>query len=462
MECQCDGRLSNIPAMIRSHPLLAITMLAVVIRLILSPLLTYDYDIYHWAQTIENFQTGNGLYGIDAYYYTPTWGYILGFLSGFMDLFLNVGEFGTRFTELLPIEDLGFRFHTATTTNLAFNICMKVPIILVDVAVGYLLYILIQEETGNDRKALCGAVLWLFCPTIVYMSGIQAQFDSISALFMLLTIMLARKDRTYLAGMVFATGVLLKFFPAFTILVLIFYTLVKHREDGTGVRKLLESIVGAVIVALVIYAPVIAAGDVSTSLSFVTGRTDRFTALTGIFNDILIAIALIGLVLCGYLMRRSTPETADRDFITYSFLALAGAMFMSVTPQYMIVMLPLLITVMMRDDGRMRLPWILLSFGSFMSALANNNFMLLDGAWAYLGITSADQIVDWSQAFESNFDFIGAINSAICHFGQLLEYLGLIAIVLFYAQKVIGDRIPHISAFLDKVKRWDCEREEIR
>ena len=64
----------------------------------------------------------------------------------------TVDVFGIRFTDLFPIESLDFDFHTATTTTIAFNIAMKIPLVIVDVVVALLLRWLIIEITGSEKK----------------------------------------------------------------------------------------------------------------------------------------------------------------------------------------------------------------------------------------------------------------------------------------------------------------------
>ena len=195
------------------HPLATLFVIALAVRLIIMPLVSHDFDIYHWALVIENIQTGDELYGLDGYYYTPTWGYVLAFFSLIQDTFLWVDTFGLRVTELLPIEDLVFDDHMATATTIAFNMSLKVPMVIIDFLVAWLLYTLLMDMTGSRRKSLAGAALWLFCPVVIFMSSVQIQFDVLSALFMLLVVILLRKDRCFLAGMVLTTAILLKFFP---------------------------------------------------------------------------------------------------------------------------------------------------------------------------------------------------------------------------------------------------------
>ena len=440
------------------NPAVAVAVLALAVRLVLVPLLTYDYDIYHWAQIIQNIQTGDGLYGVDGYYYTPTWGYLLAFLSLVMDAFLDVGDMGSQIVELLAVQDLSFRFHTATTVTIAFAACIKVPLVIADLLTGYLVYRFILEDTGSGRKATFGMALWLLCPTVIYMSGVQAQFDSFSALMMMLVFLLVRRDRDVLAGMVLAAGTLLKFFPAFTMLVLVAYVLCKHRGDGTGAKRVLAAVAGAVTMAAVMYLPIILEGDLATSLTFVTGRTDDMQdfALEAVLNYLLIGIALLGMVVFGYLMYRTPREEADRRLPVYMLMALALSMLISATPQYMLVMLPFLIIVMMCHDGRMRLPWILITAGSILSAVANNNVLLLDGASAYLGLVSPEWILSAAGIFDATVGGI-TVTTWLCSAGQALEYVGFILVPLIWYGDTLEARLPRLSAALRKIKRWDCE-----
>ena len=53
--------------------------------------LAYTFDTNYWAIVTRNIQMGEGLYGLRGYYYTPVWGYILGFVSMFDSFFFNIG-----------------------------------------------------------------------------------------------------------------------------------------------------------------------------------------------------------------------------------------------------------------------------------------------------------------------------------------------------------------------------------
>ena len=442
------------------HPIATVVVVALVVRIVLMPLLTYDYDIYHWGVIIQNLQSGNGLYDVSGYYYTPTWGYILGFISAAIDAVGAVDVFGIRFTDLFPIEGLDFDFHTATTTTVAFNVAMKVPLVIVDMVVALLLRWLIIDVTGSERKGMAGMVLWLFCPTVIYMSGIQAQFDSISALMMLLTVILVYRDRCFLGGMMFGAAVLLKFFPGFAILVMVAYIVVRHRDDGTAVRRVLEAAVGAALMCAVLFLPQILDGTFEYTLGFIFGRMDMQSDngwYVVVAQYALIAIGLLGMVFAGIRMYRSDAADADRSYFTNLLLAMGCAMFISATPQYMMVMLPLLILVMMSSEGRLRICWILITFGSFIGAFANNNIMLLDSASEFLGLVSPEWIVSVAEAIESHTLFGITPVLLVNSLGSIIEYVGFVILVLLCFDEALRAKLPRISEALSKIKRWDVD-----
>ncbi len=453
------GLLSDAARRVK-HPLALLVLIAVVIRLVVMPLLSHDFDIYHWALVIQNIQTGDQLYDMDGYYYTPTWGFILGFVSFIQDTFLNVDVFGDRITGLLPIEDLVFDDHMATATSIAFNMSVKAPLVIVDVVVGWLLYRLVQELTGSDRKAIWAAALWLLCPVAVFMSGIQAQFDGISALLVLLIVILLRRDHCFLSGMLLTSAILLKFFPAFAIFVLIGYVYVKHRDDGTAIRRLVTAAIGMAVMFLVLYMPTIAGGEFMDSLFFMTGRVETQTssgALYTIGSWLLIAIGLAGMFWSGYRMFRTGKENADSGLFSNMLVSLTCAMFVSIMPQYILVVMPVLIIVMLTSDGRMRLAWILMCAGAMVTVIASNNIMLLDTLSAFTGLVSADWIVDVAYALESVtigpwtlVTFLGAL-------GIVIECLGLLFILILNLEGPIGAKLPRLGDALRNVRRWDFD-----
>lgn len=450
MDCGCDGvteKKFNL-----GHMALLLIAVSIAIRLILSPILTYDFDVYHWALTIGGFQSGNGLYDVAGYYYTPVWGYILGFLSIIQDALFNLDAFGWKITGLIPMEQLIAPYHISIVTTIPFNVFMKITLILCDVLVAVLLYWLVKKFTDDERKALVGMALWLFCPLVVYMSGVQVQFDTFSALFFLVTVILLLKDRYLLAGMMVSIAILLKFFPAFCILVLVGYVLAKNRDNGTAIPKLMKSVIGAGVMALIIMLPQILDGTVMDAFSFIFGRasapTNVFMQIQSILGS---ALGLIGMVAFGVRMARC-KENHDWMLFQNITFALSFSMLTSLTPQYIIVMIPFLV-VAMCQDSRLKIGVIIASVGAFFAASTYNNMSLLMSFSAYTGIVSEQTVVSLAQYLESHVLFGADLISIFNTIGWYTEFIGLLIIVGIALNSLIISKTDILDRLLNKIFR---------
>ena len=374
---------------------LIVLVAGLLIRLVLAPLLTYPFDIEHWAVIIQNIDSGNGLYGLSGYFYTPVWGYIMGFDTLLMNAVGGLDTMADRFTDLIGIEGLDFRFFTATTTTPVFNTVMKIPLIIVDVAVGYLLWDLVMEKTASKRKADTAFALWFLCPVVVYMSGIQAQFDCMSAMFTLLTVLLVRKDHCFLAGMMFTVAALIKFFPAFIIFVLVLYLWRKHASDGTAVKRILISVAGAVVAFCVIYAPQMIDGTFVDSLSFILGRASESEIFEKVYTYGMVLVTLLALFYTARHILKFEKGDLDDEFLMMTTVTLAAACMISGGPQYCIVYLPLLAYYASVSEGKLYMRcFIVIGVLSMIVAFINNSFSLLTSVTEYWGWIDPQVVVD--------------------------------------------------------------------
>lgn len=369
-------------------------VLGLAVRFVLCPTLTYPFDVEHWAVILQNIANGNDLYGLSGYFYTPVWGYILGAEGGVLSLFGTVDLMGNRFTDLFGIETLQFRFFTATTTTPVFNTVMKLPLIAVDVLVGYLIWMLTFEKTESKKKADFAFSLWFLCPVVAYMSGIQVQFDCISAMMALLSVLLARKNRYFLAGAMLMTAALTKMFPAFLAPVLIMYVWHKHGKCRDAYLPLAKAVSGAVIAFCIIYAPQIADGTVIDSLSFIFGRATESEAAVLLYVYVVAIATFVITALCSYAMNRYGGDLDD-NLLLFSATTLAVAGMISSGPQYCIVYLPFLAYfAAVYGNGLYGRCFIAIGILSMFVAVLNNNFSLLTSVAEYWGWADPQAIID--------------------------------------------------------------------
>ena len=167
------------------------------------------------------------------------------------------------------------------------------------------------------------------------------------------------------------------------------------------------------------------------------------------------AFALICMVLAGVLMHRTEDRELDNKLFTYTLLALSGSMLMSATPQYMMVLMPLLILYLVASDGRTILCWGLISAGTVIAAAFNNNFMLIDSAYAFMGIGSADWILSMAEWFES--DMLGEVSlmDIITFSGGIIYYIGMVLLLLLLFEDWINRYVPPIGKVLSKIRGWN-------
>lgn len=429
-----------------------ILILGLAIRLVFVPVFTYPFDIEHWGVILQNTESGNGLFGLTGYFYTPAWGYIL----GFEDLIINLlpgMTYGERFTDLLEIEGMVFPYQTATTTTPVFNFAMKLPLILVDVLVGYLIYRLVMSECGDERKAVIGFGLWFLCPIVIYMSSVQAQFDCISALLTLLCVLLVRRNLFFLAGVIFTIAALIKFFPAFCIFLLCVYV-VKATPGRLSWKNLFLSVSGAVLTALVIFLPQILDGTVMNAFSFVFGRTSEYDLMLMLRTYPFIAVTLVMLVVLAIFAWRMDDARRKQDFLVLILAMLSICTIFSPGPQYWIVYLPLLsYYIACRDRNRALLICLIaMAILTTTAAFFNNSFSLLTTASEYLHLCEPQTVISWMHALDTPV-FGTPLTQLVVLIVEFIQLIIMILIALFLLSDLgLFDRYNKLNEFITELR----------
>jgi len=424
------------------RPIFMIFMIGLAIRLILAPLLTYGFDMMHWALTIQHIQAGAGLYGVDGYWYTPVWGYFLGIWSFVMNLF-GVVDYGHVFDEALVLELLPLG-HTATVTTIPFNVMMKLPLIAADIIAGLLIYRIIKEITKDEKKATYGFALWFLCPLVIFSSSIQGMFDVVSVMFMLVAVYALMKRQDILAGSAFAAAVLTKMFPGYLIFALIAYLAVNHKGDReTFLRRVGVVSLGAVVMTAIIYIPQILDGTVMDSLAFLSARVGTAIAAdtSGSTWD---AIASSGMSLILFLQPLIFAAAAFFAYRMYKndnirgdqfFICLAATMAVvfvwPAVPQYLLVLLPFLIFMAAMFDKRFFIPFAVISIGALILDIAMVNFSMLMSVAAYTNLLDIGTVVSLAEWMDGPLIFGISKQLALMTIGGAAEVIGPLLALLF-------------------------------
>lgn len=423
-----------------ARPFFLVILAGVIVRIIAMFLLNFDFDSNYWAMTIANMQAGHGLYGLEGYYYTPVWGYVLSLFASLQEAFLGIDVFGTRIAEILSIEAYyngGTYLFSATSTSMWFNFWFKVPMLLCDLAVGYLIYWLVKNRGGDEKKAVLGMALWLLCPLTIIIMSVSVMFDTISVLFTLLTIALLFKERYFLGGVTFAFALLTKFFPGFLLFVLIAYILSKNRGDGTGYRKLAYAMAGFAAAFLILMLPQILDGTFAETFTFLSARTSsaenapflyRLQSLTAV--PYFLGVLLASLVLSLRFFRKEHKDLES------SFIMTCGAVIVLLfmypcPPQYIVLFMPFVIFAMLFGDRRYMRSWILLSLGGAVLILSNNASLLTSFAYdtGWIRLESLTYVISLFQ----HPLFLGlSTEMLIILAGTVLQLLGLFTFAHVY------------------------------
>lgn len=422
--------------------LIVLIVIGIAIRLVLSVLCTFSFDMSFWTGTAEGLDGGRGIYDATYYSYPPLWGYIIGVMGGVGNL-LGVSEYGHLFSELISPDSLSTVPSTVVTTIEA-GILFKFPLLVADIFTAFVLYYLTHHLTNDRKRSELSFALWFLCPLVIWSSSIAVMFDSISALFMLLGVYFLIKEKYMLSGPAFVLAVSTKVFPVCLLFVVIGYILSKNRGNRELLLKnTLGFFVCGILTALVIYLPVIMAGDLSTSMEFLTGRYSEFsegTTVVGIlqaisYSQIIIFAPFIMLILfiLGVYVYRSDGDK-ERSLVTASILVFTAMFTWPPTPTYPIVMIPFLIlAISVYSEKNMMICLVLFSVIMTAAAIAIFNIRIFYSVAAYTDLLDLGNMV----SIYNNNQFLF---SKIYGFLKVMEFIPGISVIILFMHKYLNQR----------------------
>ena len=424
--------------------------LSLVVHLVMTALFSHTYDSEYWLIIMQNIETGTGLYGLNGFYYTPVWGYMLSFADMLTQVFGAIPVLGDRFTDLIVIEDYnGFQ---AVLASPDINFLLKLPLSVCDVLVGYLLYVIVSRHTGSERKGIVSMALWCFCPIVVYMSAIQGQFDTISVLLLLMTIFLIRQDNPLLAGMVFALATWLKIFPGVCILVLFGYMLARYKGAPRSTRQISMSIVGFLLLTAVLFLPQILDGTLAYAFSFLTSRTSGYDLGSTLYMAGMLVIIVVLMLFMTRSIARKPAAEADRLVFLYCGLLASLAAMVQFGYQYApsIVGFIILFAMMSVNTRGYRFVFLVVSLFTFLEAFFWVNYSSLFIISEYFGTFDPSWVLEHTLDFTLNWGS-EATGSLMGRFANIWHY-ALFAFVIMAVLDFCRGRVPVLDRASDYVR----------
>ena len=169
---------------------------AFLIRLILAPLSAKGWDIYIWWETsvkiVDQHRIFNFYERNPAMHYAlpPVWAFIIAII---------------------------YWIHPTShwENDLLFRFLIKFPIILADIAVGFLIYRCVFMLTNKRRTSELASALWLFHPLVIFASSMWGIQDSIPVLFLLSSVYMLFKDHDVKGGLMYGLSIMTKPYTVF-------------------------------------------------------------------------------------------------------------------------------------------------------------------------------------------------------------------------------------------------------
>ena len=405
-------------------------IIGIIVRLVVGFFMTYVFDMQHWGVVVQNINSGSGLYEITGYFYTPVWGYILG-MGSFLQDIIGIDLIGARLTEMLSIEEV--EYFVATYTTPAFNMGIKILYLISDIVVGYLIFWLIRDYTGNHKKAVLGFALWFLCPLVISVGFIIGMFDTIVALMTLLSVIMLRKGRYMEAGALLALASLTKFFPAFLAPVFIAYIISKHLADDTAKKNTAFFIIGAAVMSIIILLPQMLDGTFADCFLFITSRISNGmgSSIVGTIGGYVAVVAyalalLIAVLYAKKLIKLENKGDLDKKMLDAMFVIVTILFIYPPLPQYILLLLPFLI-FMAVSNKRYMLPLILLMIGTTL-ATAQGGPIDLVAIGAFTDILSLDSLLPMIDAYTTPIFGIPLIK-IVGGIGLVIQYAGILTIL---------------------------------
>ncbi len=430
--------MPDVRGFVDRHPLALILAVGVAIRLALAPI-ALPYDLDYWALVVRNLQVGEGLYGIEGYFYAPVWGYVLALSGVFQTFLLDLGETSERVAEAIFTEDIvGYRL-SATVPSVAFNYVIKLPLILCDVLLALSVYIL-SKRLMDEKKAVKATALAFLCPLSIGVTSFIGMPDTISALFMVLTVVLLMDRRLFLAGMTFSVAVWAKFFPAFMIFCLVSYVLVRSDDKRDALKGVAMSALGFLAMTAALFLPQILEGNVDRCFQFIFDRVSvsasgtLLDSLESFSRAAVYIAALAGSIILSFRLFKSGRDNCDRNLVMYCFAIALICLLYPPAPQYAVILVPFL-AVVAAQDRRYMTPWWVLSIASVVFLTPTNADMLLPLA-AWTDLLSVESAMEAFRAFRTSLGPFTVMDLYYVAGGALLYLSIAIAALMLFKETV--------------------------
>lgn len=236
---------ARVSSLVRSK-LFWVVVVALTIRLAICPFTGQTYDIVAWYNAAwRTVDRGENVYQPEVWRVSGTFCYPAAWLYVISLMYFLWEKTPFYGGEIVQIEQVKPALPFIKNYWIVF--LFKIPLIIADFAVGYLLYKIASEHwSGRELLVLS---LWLFNPFVLIVDA-WGHFDVISVLFSLLACYALTKRRYILSAVALGLGITFKMYP-----IILLPLLAVYAYKVAGLRGLFKYLAVVAAVLLVVNAP---------------------------------------------------------------------------------------------------------------------------------------------------------------------------------------------------------------
>lgn len=323
----------------------------------------------------------------------------------------------------------------------------KLPMIISEVFLAFIIYKLSIEYTSNERLAYWTSVIFLLEPWIYFQTVIYGHFDIIPTFFMVLAVYLLVKEKIKLSALSLGIGIMYKVFPIVLVPIIALYFI---RQNNW--HRIIEYMVVIVSVVIIVSLPfLILSYDTYISVMLAIGGTrgiaihkimfyliSRANMSRSLWSSIMRVFWVGGLLftLLIFIKREVADEKLslleESTFFLLIFLLLNRALH----EQYIVWAIPFLILFFLGKNPIGPQLGDLVLFYSFSSAV-----------FFY-------RVVKWSVWFSLYDDFSFVLFSTFAVSILFFHFVGWLIVIRFFRDILPKDIIQSFKDTLMKLTKW--------
>lgn len=129
-----------------------------------------------------------------------------------------------------PVLNPGVQWHVASIPGPLFDLLVKLPLVATDTSIALLLFLLLRNSHGESSVSV--AALWFLNPFVIWVSSAWGMFDTLPALFTVLSLYLFSSNRLFYSGLTLAVATALKYYAAVLVIPLLVLSWKKKGREG--------------------------------------------------------------------------------------------------------------------------------------------------------------------------------------------------------------------------------------